>query len=293
VLVLSALICAVRFQAVTAMMLLKLRDWMALFAIVLVALAVVLTIVRARATTAAERIKCAKQLRSLGQAIFLYSNENRGRFPCTTYRPGAVVTPTWGTGATAQDPFGLGGPEPNDVSAAIFLLLRTQEATSDVFVCPASDAEKWDYGGSSSHALNWSNWPGREGIRRHLSYSYQNPYPDEGYKERAIPTRYLGTLAGTAIMADVNPGTIDADVLIVTPNSSTEQLRRANSRNHARRGQNVLYHDGHVEFRTTPFCGWQGDNIYARRAAASGSASSEVANSPYDLNDSVLLPTDD
>jgi len=33
------------------------------------------------------------------------------------------------------------------------------------------------------------------------------------------------------------------------------KLARANSNNHGRAGQNVLYADGHVEFQNSPFCG--------------------------------------
>jgi prepilin-type processing-associated H-X9-DG protein len=37
------------------------------------------------------------------------------------------------------------------------------------------------------------------------------------------------------------------------------------SPNHAFKGQNVLYLDGHVEWRTNPYCGTQYDNIWLRR----------------------------
>jgi hypothetical protein len=40
----------------------------------------------------------------------------------------------------------------------------------------------------------------------------------------------------------------------------------ANSPNHGQAGQNVLYGDMHVEFRVTPYCGVDGDNIYTAMA---------------------------
>jgi hypothetical protein len=43
-------------------------------------------------------------------------------------------------------------------------------------------------------------------------------------------------------------------------------LRLGNSRNHDQAGQNVLYGDMHVEFRTTPYCGVDGDNIYTAQS---------------------------
>src|SRR5215207_4146687 len=75
------------------------------------------------------RVTCASNLRQIGQAILLYSNENKGAYPRTRSAGGMVVTPTWGTGVTASNPFAEDGPAPNDVSACMFLLLRTQDIT--------------------------------------------------------------------------------------------------------------------------------------------------------------------
>src|SRR5829696_4573159 len=80
------------------------------------------------------RMACASNLKQIGLAILLYSNENRGHFPRAFYARGENVIPTWGSGATSADPFT--GPQPNDVTAAMFLLLRTQDITPEVFTCP-------------------------------------------------------------------------------------------------------------------------------------------------------------
>ena len=92
-----------------------------------------------RSREQSNRVKCAKQLRAIGQTILLYTNDYRGQYPRTLYAGGPVVTPTWGTGATASDPFGAGGPAPNDVSAVMFLLARTMDVSMEIFVCPSSD----------------------------------------------------------------------------------------------------------------------------------------------------------
>ena len=100
--------------------------------------------------------------------------------------------------------------------------------------------------------------------------------------------------------ADINPGDpasspggSNDNVLAVTSTSSGRDMRQANSNNHDEDGQNVLYGDGHVEFQSNPFCGIQRDNIYAaRQSGANPFLSSGVVRSPYDANDSVLLPTD-
>ena len=51
-------------------------------------------------------------------------------------------------------------------------------------------------------------------------------------------------------------------------------------------------HEG-VEFQQNPFCGVARDNIFARRAASSGFASSAIVDSPLDADDSVLLPCEE
>ena len=82
-------------------------------------------------------------------------------------------------------------------------------------------------------------------------------------------------------------------MLAVTSTSSARDMRSANSTNHDGDGQNVLYGDGHVEFQSNPFVGVQRDNIYARRkSGANRFVSDAIVASPYDADDSVLLPTD-
>ena len=74
-------------------------------------------------------------------------------------------------------------------------------------------------------------------------------------------------------------------------------MKTANSNNHNKDGENVLYGDGHVEFQSNPFVGTQKDNIYTAHATGVPTQSNPVATglyvSPTDQNDSVLLPTDD
>src|SRR5438477_12587646 len=81
-----------------------------------------------RARETANRVKCASNLRQIGQAILLYANENKGAYPRTITSIAATVSPTWETGTPGfSGPF-LNGSSllHNDVSAAFFLLMRTQ-----------------------------------------------------------------------------------------------------------------------------------------------------------------------
>jgi prepilin-type N-terminal cleavage/methylation domain-containing protein len=265
-----------------------------------------------RARETANRVKCGNNLRQVGLAMKLYANENRGQFPRAQYSIGATLAPTYGTGAGASDPFantfigggtvanGSPGGAYNDVTAALFLLLRTQDITSEVFTCPSSNAEKWDFGGGSNTAQNWSNWCLSSGAStgyygKHLSYSYQNPYANTQASATFKLTDILG--AEFAVAADINPGVgggTNDNVTAVSTNSSARDMKQGNSNNHDEEGQNVLYTDAHVEFTQNPFAGAQRDNIYTRRSSTNivEAGQNPTQDSPYDGNDTVLLPVD-
>jgi len=254
-----------------------------------------------RARETANRVKCASNLRQIGQAILLYSNDNKGPYPRTVYvlnsSPSDANRSSGGFGSVT-DPFSssaagaVGGI--NNVPEALWLLMRTEDITPGVFVCPSSNASADTYGGGSNVVTNFVDFAS---IQQNLSYSYANPYPDvnalgSGFK------MVQGLDPTFAVAADINPGTAgnsgNDNVLAVTTSSSGTQMRLGNSNNHNKDGQNVLYGDGHVEFQASPFVGVSNDNIYTRGGPLYGSAvQSNLLDSPYALGDSVLLPTDD
>ncbi len=66
--------------------------------------------------------------------MFAYAQDHGGAFPRTRWEPGAV--PTAFTNPAATDPFGDDGPQAKDVTASLYLLVRTQDLNLDVFMCP-------------------------------------------------------------------------------------------------------------------------------------------------------------
>ncbi len=255
------------------------------------------------------RKKCASNLRQIGQAIMLYANENRGAYPRTIFKPAQAKKPTWGTpydeknkdlgASTNANPFSADDdteglkyrPAANDVTSALFLLMRTQDITSEVFICPSTKQEKFDFGAGNNTAMNWTNWPGNKGLAEHLSYSYQNPYPsqaaiDKGFKlNTAIPVDF-------AVASDMNPGG-NALTKIAT-DTPVEQQAEGNSHNHQGDGQNVLYVDGHVDFKTTPLCGMKDENIFTYGDSGTDfpkKGGEGVVGPPSGPSDSILLPT--
>ncbi len=277
-----------------------------------------------RARETANRVKCASNLRQIGQAILLYSNDNKGPYPRTFYSgtgemngsdigvegylntanltggqittgnsgltdPFAGAATTW-TSTTPQ----AGSSLINNVPQALFLLIRTEDITSAVFICPSSNAVSDVYGGGTNTALNQINFTN---IANNLSYSYANPYPDTGALGSGFKM-VQGLEPTFAVAADINPGTSSANgnsnVMAPNTSSSGSSMREGNSNNHGQDGQNVLYGDGHVEFQNNPFCGVDEDNIYTRGGPTwltTAPPNQDLIASPYTANDAVLLPT--
>jgi prepilin-type N-terminal cleavage/methylation domain-containing protein len=256
-----------------------------------------------RARETANRVKCASNLRQIGQAILLYSNDNRGAYPRTVAKAPALAQEscTFGTGASTPDPYtggptGIatntftGRPTDNDVTAALFMLLRTQDITSEVFTCPSSNSEKDLYGGGTNAPINRSNFTSN----KNLSYSFQNPYP--GTSAIGAGFKFNNTLgAEFAVAADMNPGNLNGDNVFFPNNtSSAKDMRQANSNNHDKDGENILYGDGHVAWESNPFVGVNRDHIYTAMLNSTGAVdTSSLVKGSYDANDSILMPTDD
>jgi prepilin-type N-terminal cleavage/methylation domain-containing protein/prepilin-type processing-associated H-X9-DG protein len=260
-----------------------------------------------KARETANRAKCASNLHQIGLAILLYQNDSQQLYPRTLQDTTGSPAPTWGTGGVAPstpDPFATPTEAVNDVSASFFLLLRNEQITAAVFVCPSSNAEAWDFGGGSNSAQNWVNWNGTSGITKNLSYSYENPFASSTAISNGWQLKNPG--ATYAIAADINPGSSvpnttknPTNVLTTDPNSN---MRQGNSANHQQDGQNVLYGDGHAEWMNNPFCGSQHDNIYTGLGNTTATTANypfisggtlkagQATSSPHDNLDSILLP---
>jgi hypothetical protein len=246
--------------------------------LVLIALLVALWVpMVGRARERSRRQLCAQRLQVIGNALMMYRQANAGSDPRTRFVPGYGPNVTNG-GAAAPDPFGPGGPPANSIPGALFLLMRVQDLSPGIMICPAA-ADRYepdDFGGA--FAAGRSNF---SDVRRNLGYSFYNTYAG------AVPGQ-----SGLAILADRNPGPDAAlgDVTVQDLTADPARYRRGNSNNHAKAGQFVLFDDTSVQWFTTPFAGLMTaatpDNIYTTRR-------NTIVDNPADANDSILLPADE
>jgi prepilin-type processing-associated H-X9-DG protein len=278
-----------------------------------------------RAREQANRIKCASNLRQIGQSIQIYANENKGAFPRTYFdTTGAPALSLNNSGRNADKSFptvaadlGTNCPAANNTPASFFLILKSGDITSEVFVCPSSQGERGYQGvdingtGSGTDPENGkANWPTGDdasSFATNLSYSYTCPFPTANARGLGFKLNY--TLSSDfAVASDMNPGNSggaspNLDKVDIDSTSNRQTIVNANSNNHAGDGQNVLYADGHVDWNQTPYCGsprpvanTPRDNIYTGLTAnATDVATSKGALNapPWDQFDNVMMPTDD
>ena len=224
------------------------------------------------------RTRCARNLANFAVILREYAKVNNYLLPSVPYD--AINKPNGYTAFTGPDDANPFAPESkvaaNDVSASLFLLMRYgyisngREPGFSLYVCPSSDDvpdRLIDAVGKPVTAIERSNFR----LPANLSYGYCSPF--SGAAKFRMNTDWLDP--SFAVMADKGPGVAGPNNDVTHPpfGAPPLEMSKANSNNHDKAGQNVLYGDGHVAFERTPYCGYgdrntSPDNIYT--AAAPG-----------------------
>jgi prepilin-type N-terminal cleavage/methylation domain-containing protein len=203
------------------------------------------------------RIECVSRLTAIHFAMSQYRQDfvapsSASSYPRTKHDPSKTAWTAY-TGADDSNPFAPDSKvEANDVTASLWLLVRIGYLPdTSVFVCPSSDRRA----DLLTNAIGQRVEPSMRGnfrSGRNLAYSILSPF-----NTNANAT-WTDTLpSSTALLADMSPG-IEGEGDDVTKPLSTdppEVQRLANSNNHAKVGQNVLYPGGNVDFVSHAFVG--------------------------------------
>ena len=210
-----------------------------------------------------ERLVCGTNLKGLGTAMNTYAFDYEGEFPVI----GGKDAPWTKRLGWAYDDAGAnyypGGEQEHvgrTITASWFLLVREADVDPKSFICDKSwqkvfnpkkgqeIVDLWDFG---------------DDPYKHVSYAMQMPFGEyPATEDRSSGNAVAGDMSPWYMDGDtVWPGTIEGGPVVIT--ASDEMTHKmGNSRNHKGEGQNVLYGDGHVEWRKTSNAGFDNDNIY-------------------------------
>ena len=238
----------------------------------------------------ANRAACKNNLKQIGTAAHTWATGHRQKWPdmqsdATKWNEVGKTRSDWYDVTGGADvkwdipPVDTKGMPVDSNTAGFWSLISAAGLTPDIYLCPSAghlrDQTVVEY--SKVRDFRAENF---------ISYSYQN----------TLGAYYLSETAGQAsqlaVAADANPqrkdfysgsggggaGNLPTDAMITQKpkfeeseettkwnQDMTEGLSNPwefNSPNHRFKGQNILYLDGHVEWRDHPYAGAQWDNIW-------------------------------
>ncbi|GIW77333.1 MAG: hypothetical protein KatS3mg104_2396 [Phycisphaerae bacterium] len=197
------------------------------------------------------RTTCAANLRAIQFALSQY-REAYNSYPRTRFDPTQSSWTAY-TGSDEPQPFSAESEvRPNDVTACLWLLVRIGYLPdTSVFVCPSSNRRPDPMTNNNGQRVQ-PTLRGNFRSGRYLAYSILSPFNNSaGFTwDDTLPS-------STALMSDMNPGIKGKQDDVTRPMASNppEKQQWANSNNHAKVGQNVLYSGGNVDFVPHVFVG--------------------------------------
>jgi len=240
------------------------------------------------------RAACANNLRQIGQAMFIYSNDYDDYFPRAA-GPNSIwgTTPNWHADNRAEA-FALDdGPGAASISASFYLLVKHSDAPPEFFMCPtdtsATEFIPADYGVRNRELVDlWDFGPNPSD---HVSYAYHLPYGPYPLRPTNPPGMAVAADRSPWLEAPGYPVRPPSDLAAFDPGGAGKTLKQANSLIHQQDGQNVVFNDGHAAFETTGDCGLKNDNIYTSHNGPDIQRGTppRLESQPADANDSLLV----
>ena len=215
-------------------------------------LAAMLLPVLSRAREQARRTACKSNLKQIGLALMMYASDYSGSFPTGSggpYNHLNDLTLLWSMGY-AKDPRLFECPSASFDMSSI--------KPGETFGLGLGYAQDWDrvfYGdfdklAKSGCAFSYDNQKRDDDLPMVAVMADRNYGMDDNYYDEDTQYRW-----STNIDWEMDP--VTGEYL-----HQEDSPWDANSANHEYEGQNVLYCDSHVSWTSTPFCGYQGDNIF-------------------------------
>jgi hypothetical protein len=187
--------------------------------------------------------QCKMQLQQIWHALNNYSSDYDGKLPTLA---SAAGSPWWKVGYQ--------GKENHSNTRPIWLLVKNNYIKPANFVCPGSRHDET----AQLNALqiqNLSDFPGR----KYMTYSFKISCNNSAGGK---------LVCRKVLMSDLSPlfEELPSDYSeSFRPLHLTKDMLTLNSINHRRRGQNVLFGDGRVEFIKTRFTNLLEDDIFTLR----------------------------
>jgi prepilin-type processing-associated H-X9-DG protein len=193
------------------------------------------------------RQQCQMQLGNVHAGLASYVSEHDGQLPSVPVAPGS---PWWKVGYQ--------GAENHSNTRRAWLLVKQGYVEPDRFICP---------GRQGSRVVDFDT----------LEVAQYNDFPERAYVHFSIrigcpDSRQQGLTVRRAIFADLNPiaEKLPTDYSAPFNLRMCQDLLTSNSTNHNRRGQNVLFCDGSVEFTRQRYTSISEDDIYTLSDMADG-----------------------
>ncbi len=207
--------------------------------------------------------RCQSQLRGIYLGMDSYVDDHDGKLPHVVMASGA---PWWKVGYQGQ--------ENQSNTRHAWLMVRKGYLDSDDFTCPGCKSGRAETL-AAGRASQYNDFPGRE----YVQFSMRMCCPELG--QMTLGQR-------RAILADLNPLSEMLPSNYATPLSVrlNKELMR-NSPNHNRRGQNVLFCDGSVEFSKGRQVAT--DDIYTLKQMADNCEITGT-ETPASVDDAFLVP---